>query len=114
MPLHFRPDHEPPSFIVPPASVTTMLGATATLSCTFVGKPTNQVVWYRKGKRVEPSDNIRIRSTDNGSELTIKGVNAAHTGQYTVSIRNPYGEDFASATLAVPGEHFLRNLKHGA
>lgn len=81
-----------------------MLGAAATLSCTFVGKPTNQVVWYRKGKRVEPSDTVRIRSTDAGSELTIRGVSAAHTGQYTVSIRNPYGEDFASATLAVPGK----------
>ena len=84
--------------------MTTILGATATLTCTFVGKPANTVVWYRRGKRVEPTDTIRIRSTDAGSELTVKGVTSAHTGQYTVSIRNPYGEDFASASMTVPGK----------
>lgn len=50
---------------------------------------------------------MKIDTKDTASELVITRVDSSFAGEYTVAIRNPYGEDLASATLTVEGTHLL-------
>lgn len=106
-----KADHVPPGFLVPPASQSTKTGGKVTLSCTYKGKPAPQVVWYLGGKRVDESQTVKVKSTETTSELSISKVDASHAGEYTVSIRNPIGEDLASATVTIAGKETINPFK---
>lgn len=104
------PDHVPPAFTIPPVSQSTKVGGKVTLTCTYKGKPAPQVVWYLGGKRVDESPAVKVKSTDTTSELTISKVETSHAGEYTVSIRNGFGEDLASAAVTIAGMCAAYNL----
>lgn len=99
----FRPDHAPPTFLTPPLSMQSRVGGAVTLSCSFRGAPMPQVTWYRQGKPVQASPHLTIQTKDTVSELVISKVESVHAGEYLVAIRNPYGEDLATATLTIEG-----------
>jgi len=80
-------------------------GSRLCLSCVFKGSPSPHVIWYRNGKRVDENSvdrsEIAIRNTETSSQLCIENLQAKFVGEYTVSIRNTYGEDLASAEVGL-------------
>lgn len=111
---HFpcRSENSAPVITVPPVSQTGRQGANVTLSCAFKGSPKPQVIWYRGGKRIEDATGdatVSVKSTETSSELCIQTLEARHVGEYTVSIRNTYGEDLASAEVKLKCETLLYN-----
>lgn len=60
--------------------------------------------WYKNSKRIHESNNIKIKSMDDLTILTIEPVGSNDSGNYTCSVKNAYGKDKYSASLNVDGK----------
>ncbi|XP_003372021.1 putative immunoglobulin I-set domain protein [Trichinella spiralis] len=89
-----------------PSGAEVAIGDPLQLNCSFTGQPCPVVVWYFNGKRVEPSELVSVIHTENASFLTVKSCQEEHFGEVSVSIRNQYGEDLASAHIKHRKVHF--------
>ena len=78
----------PPSIATPPASLTGVVGASATLTVSAGGTPPLSYQWKRNGTLVGGATT---------ASLTLPALTLANAGSYVVVVKNPYG----SATSAV-------------
>ena len=76
------PDHLPPVFTTPPASLTVAAGTLATLTATATGTPAPTFQWYRGGLALPGQT---------GANLEFPGVQPADAGTYHVVARNAGG-----------------------
>ncbi|CAJ0962097.1 unnamed protein product, partial [Mesorhabditis belari] len=89
-----------PRFTVQPVSVQTALAQKVQLQCSFEGKPTPVVSWFKDENRLQ--DGVKgysIETTGNNSILSVVYLEKEHLGEYLCTVRNPYGEDLATAMI---------------
>ena len=89
----------PPAIIVQPLSQTIVVGVTANLSVTATGDLPLSYQWRFNGTPITGATN---------PTLTLPGIRANQTGDYTVVVSNPYGTVTSSiATLSVKTPPFV-------
>lgn len=71
------------------------------------GKQPISFAWYHSDELVKPSDNIAISSNDESSQLTIKEMRLADSGQYVCKVENAYGSDSRRVDLKLNGRIFV-------
>lgn len=67
------------------------------------GKQPITFAWYHSGELVKPSDNVAILNGEESSQLTIKKMHLADSGQYVCQVENAYGSDSKSVDLKLNG-----------
>ncbi|CAJ0566302.1 unnamed protein product, partial [Mesorhabditis spiculigera] len=98
-----------PRFLVHPVSMQAAVGQKAQLQCSFEGKPMPVVSWFRDDVRIRDGvGGYSIDTRDGDSTLSVVYMEKEHFGEYLCTVRNPYGEDLATAKLLL--EAVLRLL----
>ncbi|CAG2053837.1 unnamed protein product [Timema podura] len=64
-------------------------------------KPTPEVKWYRNGKEITPTSDIKIVVEENKTTLHIPKSRRENVGKYEVRAMNPVGEARTSGSVAV-------------
>lgn len=94
---------ERPEFIeILPGQSKVLVGETATLCCSFKGKPTPEIVWMKNGHEIEENTN-RIKITQNNFKacLIIENVNIEDEGRYSCEATNIHGRSSTYARMTV-------------
>ncbi|XP_015781640.1 Down syndrome cell adhesion molecule-like protein Dscam2 [Tetranychus urticae] len=78
-------------------------GSTSFICQKLSGSPPLKIVWFKDGKELEDSEDIRIVSIQDPSVLLINSIKSSHSGNYTCKISNRYGSDTYSTELLVEG-----------
>ncbi|CAG9558595.1 unnamed protein product [Danaus chrysippus] len=94
---------ERPEFIeILPGQSKVLVGETATLCCSFKGKPTPEIVWMKNGHEIEENTK-RIKITQNNLKacLTIENVNIEDEGRYSCEATNIHGRSSTYARMTV-------------
>ena len=60
--------------------------------------------WYHADELVKSSDKIAVLSGDDSSQLTIKEMSLADSGQYVCKVENAYGSDTRRVDLKLNGK----------
>nr|CAD7423862.1 unnamed protein product [Timema monikensis] len=76
-------------------------GKPINLEAEFEGKPTPDVKWYRNGKEITPTSDIKIVVEENKTTLHIPKSRRENVGKYEVRAMNPVGEARTSGSVAV-------------
>ncbi|XP_022129575.2 uncharacterized protein LOC111003404 isoform X2 [Pieris rapae] len=91
-----------PEFIdILPGLLKVLVGETATLSCSFKGKPTPVIVWMKNGREIEESGKFMCRQNGNMCSLTIKDVEIEDEGRYSCEATNAHGRASTYARMTV-------------
>jgi subtilase family serine protease len=90
-----------PFFAVQPASGTTNVGATLTLSALFAGSGPVKAEWTRSGTALKSGGNIQINTSsnpylNNSSTLTISNCAVTNSGNYSLTVTNASGKAVSS------------------
>lgn len=82
------------------------------LSMPLTGAPTPVVSWTVNDKHLPPTNRVQTEATEDSIGLSIPVTQRSDSGKYTVTAKNPHGEDSADITVLVYGEfvHVI-NLK---
>ena len=67
------------------------------------GKQPISFTWFHSNEPVKPSDNVVVVNTEESSQLTIKEMRLADSGQYVCRSENAYGSDSRSVELKLNG-----------
>lgn len=67
------------------------------------GKQPISFTWFHSDELVKPSGNVAVVNAEESSQLTIKEMNLADSGQYTCRVENAYGSDSRSVELKLNG-----------
>ncbi|XP_067452563.1 hemicentin-1 isoform X1 [Thunnus thynnus] len=73
-----------------PVVVNVLVGRSVTLECESNAVPPPTITWYKNGRVVTESDNLRILA--DGQMLEIKGSEVSDTGQYVCTATNVAGQ----------------------
>ncbi|CAK6971319.1 hemicentin-1 [Scomber scombrus] len=73
-----------------PVVVNVLVGRSVTLECESNAVPPPTITWYKNGRMVTESDNLRILAE--GQMLEIKGSEVSDTGQYVCKATNVAGQ----------------------
>ncbi|KAI3368574.1 hypothetical protein L3Q82_025583, partial [Scortum barcoo] len=73
-----------------PVVVNVLVGRSVTLECESNAVPPPTITWYKNGRMVTESANLRILAE--GQMLEIKGSEVSHTGQYVCKATNVAGQ----------------------
>uniref|UniRef100_G1PQB8 Hemicentin 2 n=1 Tax=Myotis lucifugus TaxID=59463 RepID=G1PQB8_MYOLU len=98
--------HVPPQIAgprEPPAQVSVVQDAEATLECSVTGKPPPRVTWQRDGQPVGAAPGLRLQNQ--GQSLHVERAQAAHAGRYSCLAENVAGRAerrFALSVLVPP------------
>lgn len=85
--------------------VMTQINEKITVVCSSKqGSQPLEFQWYKNNNRLQESNNIKIKSMDDISILTIESVRSVDSGNYTCSVSNGHGKDRYSAILNVDGK----------
>ena len=88
--------------LVPPKLVE---GKKFLLTCHLnSGKQPISFTWYHSDELVKPNDNIAILNTEESSQLIIKEMSFADSGQYVCKVENAYGSDSRRVELKLNGK----------
>lgn len=89
----------------PDQVLTLRAGENVKLSCSIIGRPVPQVVWYKDGKEIDKRTMIDIEITTGigTSSLFIRDADRNHRGIYTVEAKNSYGTKKADVNVRVQG-----------
>ncbi|VDM78360.1 unnamed protein product [Strongylus vulgaris] len=117
-----------PSFIHAPVSVQTRLGQRVELLARFTGQPAPVCRWFKGDVGLEDGEHFKhfhlscpfsfrfnhtwqtqflgvggyaIADSSDSSTLSILYLENEHVGEYLCTIRNPYGEDLATAMIMI-------------
>lgn len=98
-----------PEFIVIlPGQLKVLLGETATLKCSFKGKPIPEIIWMKNGHEVDEEDKrLKIIVGDNESSLTIDGVRIEDEARYSCEATNIHGRASTYARVAVVTDRII-------
>ncbi|XP_046342728.1 Down syndrome cell adhesion molecule homolog isoform X2 [Haliotis rufescens] len=94
-----------PVLVHPPGNLTVPEMYTAVFDCIVIGNPRPNVDWLKvnlNGVQTQLPLQGRISKYPNGT-LVLRGAIKDDTGRYTCLARNGFGEDSATASLAVEG-----------
>ena len=79
------------------------LQETVYLRTHYFGNPEPRVIWFKGGRRLNPTDRVKIRTYPGESTLVIRDLRADDSGKYEIQIENEVGSDGCSASLCVEG-----------
>uniref|UniRef100_A0A8C3SLI3 Myomesin 3 n=1 Tax=Chelydra serpentina TaxID=8475 RepID=A0A8C3SLI3_CHESE len=75
------------------------------LTCTILASPPPQVTWYKNGvhidPRLAPAGKYRIQNKFGMLTLDINRCSLEDSAEYSVEVKNPYGEAYSFATVLV-------------
>ncbi|XP_063033291.1 myomesin-3 [Melospiza melodia melodia] len=76
-----------------------------TLACTVLGSPLPQATWYKNGipinPRQAPAGKYKIKNQFGMLTLQISRCSMEDSAEYSVEVKNPYGEAYSFATVLV-------------
>lgn len=84
-------------FIIPPEAslsdypngeLAVRVGQNIHIELPFKGKPRPAISWLKDNFPLKESENIRFRTTDNKTAVTVRGAKKEHAGQYTLVLDN--------------------------
>ncbi|XP_053206709.1 cell adhesion molecule Dscam2-like isoform X2 [Panonychus citri] len=103
--LYIGADGQESPKVVPFTSlVKTVIGSKTSFTCqSLTGSSPLEIIWFKDGKKLFDSPTIKIRTNEDGSMLIITSISSMHSGNYTCSISNPYGQDSFTTELLVEG-----------
>jgi len=94
--------HAPPHFKEkPPEVVYVKIGESVSLSCVAQSTPPPTTTWYKDGRPLEESPNLRI--FPGASELQIVNIQKSDIGEYKCSAKNREGSINATTKLIIAG-----------
>ncbi|CAK9822500.1 Unc-89 [Anthophora retusa] len=110
-----------PKFIEPLNDVDVAKGKSGEFTATFTADPIPDIIWYFKGKEI-PADDSRIKCTvqnkpaadkltESTVTLSIPACSKEDTGEFTLKLKNKYGEAEASAFLNLLLSPEIKELK---
>ncbi|XP_046976837.1 titin-like isoform X2 [Vanessa cardui] len=92
-----------PEFVdILPGQLKVLVGETATLSCSFKGKPIPEIVWMKNGHEIEEEvGRVSIEINDYNSSLRIEEVKSEDEGRYSCEATNIHGRSSTYSRMAV-------------
>ncbi|XP_050361303.1 titin-like isoform X2 [Nymphalis io] len=85
-----------------PGQLKVLVGETATLSCSFKGKPIPEIMWMKNGHEIEEEvGRVNIAITDYNSSLRIEAVQPDDEGRYSCEATNIHGRSSTYSRMAV-------------
>ncbi|KAF2985728.1 hypothetical protein EK904_003826 [Melospiza melodia maxima] len=76
-----------------------------TLACTVLGSPLPQATWYKNGIPIDlrraPAGKYKIKNQFGMLTLQISRCSMEDSAEYSVEVKNPYGEAYSFATVLV-------------
>ncbi|XP_076758852.1 uncharacterized protein LOC143428086 isoform X1 [Xylocopa sonorina] len=94
---------EKPFFVTPLSNAMGRAGQRVKLECEVRGSPMPTLTWYRDGKPIEETMNLKIQTEAGRSSLTITEAFAKDAGCYMVVAKNDAGEATVSCNVSVKG-----------
>lgn len=91
----------PPKLLNPQTHVEVKVGENAVLRCEILGTPPIAVSWLKQKKQVACDLKTTVETTDSGSTLTIRDVQANNSGCYTFIVRDRLGSAQHQINLSV-------------
>ncbi|NXN13600.1 MYOM3 protein, partial [Indicator maculatus] len=95
----------PPMFWIPLRAHTVWERMEVKLACTVLASPPPQVTWYKNGVRIDPrlapAGKYRIKNTFGMLTLQISRCSLEDSAEYSVEVKNQYGEAYSFATVLV-------------
>lgn len=92
-----------PAFTIRPRNREVLEGMQIRLSCGANGKPDPELVWFKDGNLIEPTDRLKINSTVGMTSLSIQEAEVDDGGIYKVIARNRIAEIATEAEVSVEG-----------
>ncbi|KAF6018856.1 unc-22 [Bugula neritina] len=96
------PKGEPPAFITTIQGLTVDAGQPMRLESKVKGQNV-QCTWYKKKMEIKPDSNFITKFDRGMASLELKSVSAGDSGDYTLTVRNEFGEKSAVASVLVKG-----------
>ncbi|XP_064076451.1 muscle M-line assembly protein unc-89-like isoform X2 [Vanessa tameamea] len=92
-----------PEFVdILPGQLKVLVGETATLFCSFKGKPIPEIVWMKNGHEIEEEvGRVSIEINDYSSSLRIEKVKSEDEGRYSCEATNIHGRSSTYSRMAV-------------
>uniref|UniRef100_A0A672TVR1 Myomesin 3 n=1 Tax=Strigops habroptila TaxID=2489341 RepID=A0A672TVR1_STRHB len=94
-----------PMFWVPLRVHTVWERMEVTLACTVLASPPPQVTWYKNGVRIDPrlapAGKYKIKNKFGMLTLHISRCSMEDSAEYSVEVKNQYGEAYSFATVLV-------------
>ncbi|XP_039629964.1 pro-neuregulin-2, membrane-bound isoform-like isoform X2 [Polypterus senegalus] len=85
-------------------NITVREGEKLTLKCEATGNPIPEFKWFRDGKKLKKSKEIRIRHGRRNSRLQIAKVKASDAGEYTCEAENAVGSNSLKSNVTVQSD----------
>ncbi|GBN94600.1 Titin, partial [Araneus ventricosus] len=107
-----KPVEEPPSFTQTYSDITCTEKETVTLTVKVQGNPPPEVTWYKNGKEIKPSKNVKPSVNKNVHTLVLSDTKKPDSGDYKCVAKNPKGtvEHTAKVTVQKTGVEFTEKL----
>ncbi|NWR06579.1 MYOM3 protein, partial [Paradoxornis webbianus] len=94
-----------PMFWIPLRAHGVWEGMDVTLACTALGSPVPQATWYKNGIPIDlrqaPAGKYKIRNKFGMLTLHISRCSMEDSAEYSVEVKNQYGEAYSFATVLV-------------
>lgn len=94
----------PPSFTEKPKSTSVTEGNPVKFTVRVAGHPPPEVKWFREGAQIVSSPDFEIIQEGDIHSLYIPEVFYEDAGKFTVTAKNPAGQDQCTAELRVESE----------
>ncbi|XP_053124580.1 myomesin-3 isoform X2 [Hemicordylus capensis] len=95
----------PPMFWIPLRAHAVWERMSVKLECTILASPLPEVTWYKNGVpidlRVAPAGKYKIKNEFGMLTLDIRRCSLDDSAEYSVVVKNPYGEAYSFATVLV-------------
>ncbi|KHJ86233.1 immunoglobulin I-set domain protein [Oesophagostomum dentatum] len=104
-----------PRFTHTPVSVQSRLGQRVELLARFAGQPAPVCRWFKGDVQLEDGvGGYSIADGADSSTLSILYLENEHVGEYLCTVRNPYGEDLATAMIMTEGSSIALPLRRSS
>uniref|UniRef100_UPI00398EECC7 myomesin-2 n=1 Tax=Pristiophorus japonicus TaxID=55135 RepID=UPI00398EECC7 len=84
-----------------PDVINIMEDKTLCLSCTIAGDPIPEVTWMKSDRELVSGEHYQLAVEKTTVTFTIQQVTSEDSGKYSVFVRNKYGSETATVTVAV-------------
>ena len=74
------------------------------LSVTVDGEPAPECTWQKNGSDLTSADNVKVSSGNNVAKLLFIPAKRGHSGKYTLTAKNKWGEDSCDIEIQVFGK----------
>lgn len=77
--------------------------ATQSISASLSGVPSPKVTWFKDGRKLDPQQ-VKIDTSEFGTQITLKNCSIDSSGSYRVVVENDAGSDSAEVMVTVKGK----------